>query len=125
MLTTDAKRQAVGAAATLDRAQALQRQVRWMTYLMFFVFAMTTDAVGVIIPQAMAEYQLTMFQASAFHYVPMLAIGLAGLFLGRLADKLADGKCLCQIPLSGKFRRTVSAKDLDSISDGAGSVSVV
>ncbi|MDP2716567.1 sugar MFS transporter [Rheinheimera sp.] len=94
MLTTDAKRQAVGAAETLDRAQGLQRQVRWMTYLMFFVFAMTTDAVGVIIPEAMAEYQLTMFQASAFHYVPMLAIGLAGLFLGRLADKLGRKKLI-------------------------------
>jgi len=79
---------AVSADGTFDSTQQMQRQVRWMTYLMFFVFAMTTDAVGVIIPQAMAQYQLSLFQASAFHYVPMVAIGLAGLFLGRLADKL-------------------------------------
>ena len=78
-----------GADALADDATArLQRQVRRMTYLMFFVFAMTTDAVGVIIPQAMAQYQLTMFQASAFHFVPMIAIGLSGLLLGRLADQL-------------------------------------
>lgn len=76
------------AALTDDSTVRLQRQVRRMTYLMFFVFAMTTDAVGVIIPEAMAQYQLTMLQASAFHYVPMIAIGFAGLLLGRLADKL-------------------------------------
>ncbi|SEA22733.1 MFS transporter [Alkalimonas amylolytica] len=74
--------------------ESIQRQVRWMTYLMFFVFAMTTDAVGVIIPQVMADYQLSMFQASAFHYVPMVAIGLAGLLLGRLADKLGRKKLI-------------------------------
>lgn len=88
MLTSKNNVLAVGAAETNDTAVRLQRQVRWMTYLMFFVFAMTTDAVGVIIPQVMAQYQLTMFQASAFHYVPMIAIGFAGLLLGRLADKL-------------------------------------
>ena len=88
MLTTKNNGQAVGAAMTTDPAARLQRQVRWMTYLMFFVFAMTTDAVGVIIPEVMAQYQLTLFQASAFHYVPMVAIGIAGLLLGRLADKL-------------------------------------
>lgn len=76
------------AALADDSTVRLQRQVRRMTYLMFFVFAMTTDAVGVIIPEAMAQYQLTMLQASAFHYVPMIAIGFAGLLLGRLADKL-------------------------------------
>ena len=88
MITTKSNGLAAGAVMTVDATARLQRQVRWMTYLMFFVFAMTTDAVGVIIPEAMAQYQLSMFQASAFHYVPMLAIGLAGLLLGRLADKL-------------------------------------
>uniref|UniRef100_A0A486XML4 Predicted sucrose permease, MFS family, FucP subfamily n=1 Tax=Rheinheimera sp. BAL341 TaxID=1708203 RepID=A0A486XML4_9GAMM len=94
MLNSETKRGAVGVAGALVSGQDLQRQVRLMTYLMFFVFAMTTDAVGVIIPQAMAEYQLTLFQASAFHYVPMLAIGLAGLLLGRLADKLGRKKLI-------------------------------
>ena len=65
----------------------MHQQVRWITCLMFFVFAMTTDAVGVIIPQVIAEHQLSLTQASAFHFVPMLAIGLAGLCLGGLADR--------------------------------------
>ena len=99
MLTSKSSVLAVGAAETNDSAMRLQRQGRWMTYLMFFVFAMTTDAVGVIIPQVMAQYQLTMFQASAFHYVPMVAIGFAGLLLGRLADKLGR-KILIIIGLS-------------------------
>jgi fucose permease len=63
-------------------------QVKWMTCLMFFVFAMTTDAVGVIIPQVVAQFSLSLTEAAAFHYVPMLFIGLSGLFLGRLADRL-------------------------------------
>lgn len=88
MLNTKSNALAGGVAIADGAAVRLQRQVRWMTYLMFFVFAMTTDAVGVIIPEAMAQYQLTLFQASAFHYVPMVAIGVAGLLLGRLADKL-------------------------------------
>lgn len=83
-----------GSVAVGVSSQTIQRQVRWMTYLMFFVFAMTTDAVGVIIPEVMKEYQLSMFQASAFHYVPMVAIGLAGLLLGRLADKLGRKKLI-------------------------------
>lgn len=72
----------------LARQQQLHRQVRLMTCLMFFVFAMTTDAVGVIIPQVIKEHQLSLTQASAFHFVPMIAIGLAGLLLGSLADRL-------------------------------------
>lgn len=63
-------------------------QVKWMTCLMFFVFAMTTDAVGVIIPQVVAQFSLSLTEAAAFHYVPMIFIGLSGLFLGQLADKL-------------------------------------
>ena len=27
--------------------------IKWLTYLMFMMFAMTTDAVGVIIPEVM------------------------------------------------------------------------
>lgn len=69
-------------------------QVKWMTCLMFFVFAMTTDAVGVIIPKVVEQFQLTLTQAAAFHYVPMIFIGLSGLFLGRLADKVGRKKVI-------------------------------
>jgi fucose permease len=32
--------------------------IKWLTYLMFMMFAMTTDAVGVIIPEVMKEFNL-------------------------------------------------------------------
>jgi fucose permease len=54
--------------------------------MMFFMFAMTSDAVGMIIPELIKEFNLTMTQASAFHYAPMALIALSGLFLGFLAD---------------------------------------
>lgn len=79
---------AVNMAVIATPDQLMHQQVRWITCLMFFVFAMTTDAVGVIIPQVIAQHQLSLTQASAFHFVPMLAIGLAGLCLGSLADRL-------------------------------------
>ncbi len=62
--------------------------IKWLTYLMFMMFAMTTDSVGVIIPQVIKRFSLTMAQASSFQYAPMLGIGIAGLLLGFLADKL-------------------------------------
>lgn len=61
--------------------------IKWLTYLMFMMFAMTTDAVGVIIPQIIKEFGLTLTQASAFHYAPMIAIALSGILFGFLADR--------------------------------------
>ena len=49
------------------------------------MFAMTTDAVGVIIPEVMKEFNLAMTAAGLLHYGPMTAIALAGIFLGFLA----------------------------------------
>ncbi|HTF83863.1 MAG TPA: MFS transporter [Cellvibrio sp.] len=63
------------------------RLIKWLTYLMFLMFAMTTDAVGVIIPQIIKEFGLTLTQASAFHYAPMIAIALSGILFGFLADR--------------------------------------
>ena len=62
--------------------------IKWLTYLMFMMFAMTTDAVGVIIPEVMKQFNLSMTAAGLMHYAPMIAIALAGVFLGFLADKL-------------------------------------
>jgi fucose permease len=59
-----------------------------LTYGMFFVFAMTTDAVGEIIKVAKAAIGLSNTQASAFHWATMTAIALSGLGLGFLADRL-------------------------------------
>lgn len=62
--------------------------IKWLTYLMFLMFAMTTDAVGVIIPEIIKDFGLNLTQASAFHYAPMLAIALSGILFGFLADRL-------------------------------------
>lgn len=62
--------------------------IKWLTFLMFMMFAMTTDAVGVIIPEVMKQFNLSMTAAGLMHYTPMIAIALAGIFLGFLADKL-------------------------------------
>ncbi len=70
------------------------RVIRWLTYLMFMMFAMTTDAVGVIIPEVMKSFDLSMTAAGLLHYGPMMAIALAGIFLGYLADKLGRKKTI-------------------------------
>lgn len=62
--------------------------IRWLTFLMFTMFAMTTDAVGVIIPEIIKEFNLSLTQASAFHYAPMIAIAISGVLFGFLADRL-------------------------------------
>lgn len=62
--------------------------IKWLTFMMFMMFAMTTDAVGVIIPEVMKKFDLSMTAAGLFHYGPMTAIALAGIFLGFLADKI-------------------------------------
>lgn len=62
--------------------------IKWLTYLMFMMFAMTTDSVGEIIPEIIKEFHLSNTAAGAFHYAPMMAIALAAVSLGYLADKL-------------------------------------
>ncbi len=58
-----------------------------LTYAMFFMFAMTTDAVGEIIKIAKLDLGLSNTQASAFHWATMVAIALSGIGLGFLADR--------------------------------------
>src|SRR5512136_2283080 len=68
--------------------------IRWLTFLMFMMFAMTTDSVGVIIPEVIREFKLSMTAAGAFHYASMTAIALAAIFLGFLADRLGRKKTI-------------------------------
>lgn len=68
--------------------------IKGLTYLMFLMFAMTTDSVGKIIPEVIREYRLSQTAAGAFHYAPMIAIALAGIFLGHLADRLGRKKSI-------------------------------
>jgi len=62
--------------------------IKWLTYLMFMMFAMTTDSVGVIIPQIIRQFGLSMTEAASFQYATMLGIAIAGLLLGFLADRI-------------------------------------
>src|SRR5438045_3754370 len=62
--------------------------IKWLTFLMFMMFAMTTDSVGVIIPEIIKEFHLSMTVAGAFHYAAMSGIAFAAFFLGYLADKI-------------------------------------
>jgi fucose permease len=55
---------------------------------MFFMFAMTTDSVGLIIPQVVREFGLSLTTAGALQYGSMLGIASAGLGLGFLADRV-------------------------------------
>lgn len=70
------------------------RIIRWLTYMMFMMFAMTTDAVGVIIPEVMKDFELSMTAAGMLHYGPMMAIALSGILLGFLADRLGRKKTI-------------------------------
>jgi MFS transporter, DHA1 family, quinolone resistance protein len=64
------------------------RMARWLTCLMFFTFAMTTDAVGSVIPRLISEYGLSMTAAGSFQYATMLGIAIGALMLGFLADRI-------------------------------------
>jgi fucose permease len=72
----------------LAQSRRDQLLIKALTCTMFFTFAMTTDAVGSIIPTLLAEFDLSLRAASAFHYVPMIAIAVGALALGFLADRV-------------------------------------
>jgi fucose permease len=58
-----------------------------LAFFMFAMFAMTTDSVGVIIPQIIKRYSLGMTAGGAFQYATMSGISIAALGLGFLADR--------------------------------------
>ncbi|GAA0541019.1 sugar MFS transporter [Rhizomicrobium palustre] len=62
--------------------------LKGLTCLMFMMFAMTSDAVGSIIPHLIKEFGLSLTAAGTFHYVPMAAIAFGAIVLGFMADKL-------------------------------------
>jgi fucose permease len=61
--------------------------VKTLTYVMFALFAMTTDSVGLIIPEVIRTYGLSLTAAGTFQYATMAGIAVAGLLLGQLADR--------------------------------------
>jgi fucose permease len=61
--------------------------VKTLTYLMFAMFAMTTDSVGIIIPEVIRTFGLSL-TAAGTSYATMAGIAVARLLLGHLADRL-------------------------------------
>jgi fucose permease len=61
--------------------------IKGLTYLMFAMFAMTTDSVGLIIPEIIKTFGLSLTAAGSFQYATMSGIALAGFLLGHLADR--------------------------------------
>jgi fucose permease len=61
--------------------------VKTLTYAMFAMFAMTTDSVGVIIPEVIRTFRLSLTAAGSFQYATMAGIAVAALLLGQLADR--------------------------------------
>ena len=81
----------------MNSAPSAQRNlsiIKWLTFFMFMMFAMTTDSVGVIIPEVIKEFHLSMTVGGAFHYAAMSGIAFAGFFLGYLADKIGRKKSI-------------------------------
>jgi fucose permease len=62
--------------------------VKTLTYLMFAMFAMTTDSVGLIIPEVIRTFGLSLTAAGTFQYATMAGIAVSALLLGQLADRL-------------------------------------
>jgi fucose permease len=61
--------------------------IKALTYVMFAMFAMTTDSVGIIIPEIVKAFGLNLTAAGTFQYATMGGIALAGFLLGHLADR--------------------------------------
>jgi len=52
---------------TQDKPSANTIVIKALTFTMFMMFAMTTDSVGVIIPEVIKTFHLRMTAAGAFH----------------------------------------------------------
>jgi fucose permease len=79
---------------TIDKPSANTFIIKSLTFMMFMMFAMTTDSVGVIIPEVIKAFHLSMTAGGAFHYATMSAIAVAAITLGFLADLLGRKKTI-------------------------------
>jgi fucose permease len=73
--------------AATQRTQSMTG-IKALTFVMFMMFAMTTDSVGIIIPEIIKTFRLSLTAAGMFQYASMAGIAIAGFFLGHLADSL-------------------------------------
>jgi len=79
---------------TIDKPSANNFIIKSLTFMMFMMFAMTTDSVGVIIPEVIKAFHLSMTAGGAFHYASMSAIAFAAITLGFLADLIGRKKTI-------------------------------
>jgi fucose permease len=59
-----------------------------LIFLMFAMFAMTTDSVGTVIPEVIREFRLGLTAGGSFQYATMSGIGISAIALGFLADRI-------------------------------------
>ena len=56
---------------TIEPVRSNLTLIKALTYLMFMMFAMTTDSVGIIIPEIIKTFGLSMTAAGTFQYATM------------------------------------------------------
>ena len=71
----------------MNQREGKMTAIKALTFLMFAMFAMTTDSVGIIIPEIVKTFHLSLTAAGSFQYVTMGGIAIAGFLLGYLADR--------------------------------------
>ena len=97
--TTTPNNTGPNSSASANKQTANSLIVQWwpvglLSCMLFFTFAMTTDAIGNVLPQIIKEFDLSLSQASAFHYSTMIGIALGGIALGHLADRFGHRNAL-------------------------------
>lgn len=69
-------------------AQGSPLLLKVLVFGMFAMFAMTTDSVGVVIPEVIREFELGLTAGGSFQYATMSGIAISAIGLGFLADRL-------------------------------------
>ena len=71
----------------------------WVIFLAYFTFGMITNVLGVIIPEVIKQYDLSLFAAGLLAFSFFLAYGLCSIPTGLLMDRFGAK------PLSNSFSR--------------------
>ncbi len=58
----------------------------WLLFLAYFTFGMITNVLGVVIPEVIRNYQLTLFAAGILAFAFYVAYGLFSIPTGLLMD---------------------------------------
>lgn len=74
--------------STTGRSVGAPALLKALIFLMFAMFAMTTDSVGTVIPEIIREFELGLTAAGSFQYATMSGIGISAIALGFLADSI-------------------------------------